>query len=60
MRHFENESDARTIMANRNRASRRAGSPDLACLVEGPDDGWTVCDLRTAIETELPYEWSQQ
>lgn len=28
------------------------------CLLDGPDDDYVVCDLRTAIETGLPYQFA--
>jgi len=28
----------------------------VVCLVEHPD-GWAVCDIQTAIDTGLQYEW---
>ncbi len=28
----------------------------IYCLIDGPEEGGgTVCDLRTAVETDLPY-----
>lgn len=54
MRHFASEDDARSFMRMKN----STGPEILAALLEGPDDGYTVCDLSTAIESEMAYEWS--
>lgn len=55
---FKTEAAAHERMVMRNRAYRAAGNrKDIACKLEHPD-GWVVCDLRTAIETEMPYAWA--
>lgn len=59
LRHFRTEQIAWDRMVTHNRAAQRARNrEDCYCVIEGPDDKWTVCDLETAIEIGLPYEWS--
>jgi hypothetical protein len=39
------------------RSLNRASSEIIVAMVEHPD-GWAVCDLETAIDTGLTYEWA--
>lgn len=56
-REFAHLATAHDRMIIRNQTS---ADGTIYCLIEGPDDGGgTVCDLRTAIETQLPYSWGR-
>lgn len=55
-RHYATEHAARDICRIHNRAARLAGNTrDVRAVVEGPDDFWSVVDLRTAIELGCGY-----
>lgn len=55
---FADEDVADRFMRRTNRAFWRAQRLDsLACRVDGPDDGFTICDYRTAVEIGLPFTW---
>ena len=57
LRRFQSQDEADAYMRRKNR-THRDGDGQVFCLLEGPDAGeWTVMDLRSAIETELPYRW---
>ena len=46
------------FMRRANRAFWRAQRLDsLACRVDGPDDAFTICDYRTAVDIGLPFTW---
>ena len=57
---FKEELDARSWMEMKNKAARRAKNyNDTFCFVDGPDDNFCVVDLKTAIELEIAYAWSE-
>lgn len=52
---FTNEDLAYDFMRRRNASDRH----NFLVLVDGPNDGeWTVMDIRTAIESDFPYQWA--
>ena len=51
---FKIEEYAYRRMVIKNRVSQNG---TIFCLLDHPD-GWAVMDLKSAIETELPYKWS--
>ena len=55
MRVYKTEKMAIDFCSIRNKAAQRAGNTrDIMAVVEHPE-GFAMCDIRTAIETELPY-----
>jgi hypothetical protein len=40
------------------RSLNRTHLKEIYCLVDGPEDNFAVVDLKTAIELDMPYEWS--
>jgi hypothetical protein len=53
---FATEAQAFDRCRLRNKACKDAGnSRDLYAVVEGPDCGWCVVDLDTAIEMDVYY-----
>jgi len=55
MRVYKTENDAIAFATIRNKAAERAGNfHDIMTVIEHPE-GFAMCDIRTAIETELPY-----
>lgn len=55
---FADEEVADRFMRRANRAFWRAQRLDsMACRVDGPDDAFTICDYRTAVEIGLPFTW---
>jgi uncharacterized protein (DUF2126 family) len=55
LRVYKTENTAIQFATIRNKAAERAGNfHDIMAVVEHPE-GFAMCDLRTAIETELPY-----
>ncbi len=58
MKTFTSLEEADAYMRMKNRAHAQ-GDRQVFCLLEGPDAGqWTVMDLKSAVETELPYTWA--
>jgi hypothetical protein len=51
---FVEEEEARDYMVSLNRTHIK----EIFCLVDGPEDNFAVVDLETAIDLEIPYEWS--
>jgi hypothetical protein len=51
---FESEDDAREYMRLINHTHLK----EIFCLVDGPEDNFAVVDLESAIDLEIPYEWS--
>ena len=51
---FASEDDAREYMLLLNRTHIR----ETFCLVDGPEDNFAVVDLETAIDLDIPYQWS--
>lgn len=59
LRTYKSERVAWNAMVDLNLAYAAAGNKrDVACFIEGPDDDVVVCDIASAIETGLPYQWS--
>lgn len=58
VRHFETRDAAMGCMRFTNRARTLAGNKNITAVVPGPDDGWSVVELRTAIELGLGYTWA--
>ena len=55
---FAGEEVADRFMRRANRAFWRAQRLDsLACRVDGPDDAFTICDYKTAVDIGLPFTW---
>lgn len=52
---FSNEDAAHDHMRMKNRV---VVDGTLFCLVDGPDDQYSVVDLKTAIELGGPYTWA--
>jgi hypothetical protein len=52
---FTTEAAARNALAVKNEL---AAAHEIYCLVDGPQDDFVIVDLQTAIELEIPYEWS--
>jgi hypothetical protein len=53
-RTFQTSEEAEARMKMRNRAAQDG---TIYCLLDGPEDNFVVADLKTAIETGLPYSW---
>lgn len=53
---FAEEDEACDYMRSLNKTHRK----EIFCLVDGPEDNFAVVDLRTAIDLEIPYEWSRR
>lgn len=53
---FAEEDEACDYMRSLNQTHRK----EIFCLVDGPEDNFAVVDLRTAIDLEIPYEWSRR
>ena len=51
---FASEDDAHQYMLSLNRTHIK----ETFCLVDGPEDNFAVVDLETAIDLEMPYQWS--
>ena len=58
IKRFEDHDNAYECMIKLNKLSKATGRKDIHCIVNGPDNDFVVCDLDTAIELELPYEWA--
>ena len=59
MTHFANRDDAYTAMVQENKRYKLAGNKkDMAVLVDGPDDMFSVMSLKDAVDNEFLYEWS--
>ena len=57
MKEYKNESYAADICRNRNRACKAAKNfRDIAVVVDGPDGGYCVVDIRFAQELDAPYK----
>ena len=54
IRFFAEEDQAREHM----RLLNQTHCKEIFCLVDGPEDNFAVVDLKTAIEMDMPYEWS--
>lgn len=57
VQHFASRDEAMERMRLRNRAAKLAGNREVIAVVAGPDAGWSVVDLRTAIELGCGYTW---
>jgi len=58
LRMFASEAEAIQDCRIRNRATQAAGNRrDLAVVVEGPSDDWTVMDVASAIDMGVLYSW---
>ncbi len=56
IKRFEKRDDALDYMVMKNKTTK---TPNWVCVtVDGPEMDYAVVDLSTAIEMELPYEWS--
>ena len=51
------EHEKAAVWARTKTKAHAKGDREIFVVVEGPEDDWVVCDLKTAIETELPYSW---
>lgn len=59
MKHHDNYSDAFDSMVVKNQAREAANNRrTIFCLVDGPDDMFTVMDTLTALENEFPFTYS--
>jgi hypothetical protein len=56
IRFFAEEDQAREHM----RLLNQTHCKEIFCLVDGPEDNFAVVDLKTAIEMDMPYEWSRR
>ena len=55
---FKNKAGARNWARMKNRACAAAGNRrDIFAVVDGPEDGFAVVDLNTAIELGGGYTW---
>ena len=56
MKNYNSEDAADRAMRTKNRCNRMDGW--LFVVVDGPDHGATVCDIRTAVEMGNGYRWA--
>ena len=54
--HFAKKSDARKHMIEKNREAKQNKSPFIFCLVDGPDNFFSVVDEETADDLGISYE----
>ncbi len=54
---FATEQEAKAHSHTLTRAHAK-GDREIFCVMAGPEANWACCDLRTAIESEMPYSWS--
>lgn len=55
MKSFTDQEQAYRWMKVKNQTNREKGQ--MYCLMDGPENDFVVCDIKTAIDTGLPYEW---
>ena len=56
--HFTTKAEALERMRALMRRARQAGNMGAVyAVVPGPDGGWSVADIGTAIDLGLGYEW---